>query len=186
MKTEKNTCLLPIISLAVLLLFASVTFAQNEAGVLTSFNGTLSTTIQEDHIAFNVDADQFELNSNGRVDFLFLMSSVNTGESSVDPGRILIKPNCSGFIHSNTPINPNCSRFIKSNMHRLDTATSTASIALASVTPGMYSHLIRYPDIFIAQHIGFLEDGRTKSRVLLDAEETSMPSEGDFSGRFCS
>jgi hypothetical protein len=49
-----------------------------------------------------------------------------------------------------------------------------------------YSHLIRYPDIFIAQHIGFLEDGRTKSRVLLDAEETSMPSEGDFSGRFCS
>ncbi len=49
-----------------------------------------------------------------------------------------------------------------------------------------YSHLIRYPDIFIAQHIGFLEDGRTKSRVLLNAEETSMPSEGDFSGRFCS
>jgi hypothetical protein len=57
--------------------------------------------------------------------------------------------------------------------------------ALAPVS-ACYSHLIRYPDIFIAQHIGFLEDGRTKSRVLLDAEETSMPSEGDFSGRFCS
>ena len=52
--------------------------------------------------------------------------------------------------------------------------------------PCDYSHLIGYPDIFIVRHIEFLEDGRTKSRVLLDAEETSMPSEGDFSGRFCS
>jgi putative ATP-dependent endonuclease of OLD family len=86
---------------------------------------------------------------------------------------------------------------IKSNIIVTDGA-ATAAKSISSIrdllgikasdnlTHANYSHLIRYPDIFIAQHIGFLEDGRTKSRVLLNAEETSMPSEGDFSGRFCS
>ena len=49
-----------------------------------------------------------------------------------------------------------------------------------------YSHLIGYPDVFIVRHIEFLEDGRTKSHVLHDAGETSMSSERDTSGRFCS
>ncbi len=117
------------VSSAVLFLFASGAFGQESAGVVASFSGTLSNAAQEDRIAFEVDADQFELNADGGVDFVFLMSSVSTAESPVDPGLLSVEPDGSGSVQHST--------------RRPDTANSTASIVLATLTPGKYEIVVR-------------------------------------------
>ena len=58
--------------------FAAAALAEESSGVLASFTGTLSSPKQEDHIAFEVNADQFELNATGGIDFVFIMSSINS------------------------------------------------------------------------------------------------------------
>ncbi len=114
---------------ALFCLFASVALGQSAPGVVASFNGTLSYPAQEDHIAFEVDASQFQLNADGGVDMVFIMSSVGGAGSPVDPGLISITPNGSGSVQKNT--------------RRPDTATSPASIALAGLTPGRYDVVVR-------------------------------------------
>jgi len=113
----------------VLSLLATAAFSQESPGVVASFTGTLSNTGQEDRIAFEVDPDLVELNAGGDVDFVFLMSSESSAEAAVDPGLISVAPNGSGAV--------------KNNLRKPDTATTTASIALASLTPGMYEIVVR-------------------------------------------
>jgi len=111
-----------------LCLFAFGAFAQ-EAGVINTFTGTLSNAGQEDAVAFEVDGSQYTLNSGGGVDLVFVMSSEESAQSPVDPGLISIAANGSGSV--------------KNDMRRPDTATSTASIALATLTPGIYELTLR-------------------------------------------
>lgn len=120
---------LMVVLWAALALFTSAAFGQESPGVVASFSGTLSNATQEDRIAFEVDADQFELNADGGVDFVFLMNSESNAESPVDPGLISVEPNGSGSV--------------KNNLRRPDTATTTASIALATLTPGKYEIVVR-------------------------------------------
>lgn len=118
-----------VVMSAVLSLMSSAGFGQESPGVVASFSGTLSNAAQEDRIAFEVGTDQFELNADGGLDFVFLMSSVSSAESAVDPGLISVEPNGSGSVEK--------------NLRRPDTANSTASIALATLTPGKYEIVVR-------------------------------------------
>lgn len=123
-----RTTLLVVYSL-LLPLFAVAAFGQDSPGVVATFDGTLSNTSQEDHIAFEVDPDAYDMNSSGSIDLVFLMSSEDGPSAGVDPGLISVDANGSGSV--------------KNNMRRPDTATSTASIALATLTPGMYVITVR-------------------------------------------
>lgn len=112
-----------------MVLFSLSAFAQESPGVITSFTGTLSSSGQVDRIAFDVDGGQYELNAAGGVDFVFVMSSENSAQAPVDPGLIAIEANGSGSVQK--------------NLRRPDTPSSTASIALATLTPGTYEILVR-------------------------------------------
>jgi hypothetical protein len=102
--------------------------AQQSPGVINSFTGTLSSPKQEDPIAFEV-GDQFVLTPGGSVDVVLLMSNVNSATSTLDPGHISIAANGSGSVDQ--------------EMRRPDSANSTASIALATLTAGMYEVVVR-------------------------------------------
>lgn len=110
-------------------LLSPAAHAQQQPGVVASFTGTLSNPGQEDHIAFEVDPNLFELNAGGGVDFVFLMSSASSAAGAVDPGLISVEPNGSGSVQK--------------TVRKPDTATSTASIALATLTPGQYDIIVR-------------------------------------------
>ncbi len=114
---------------AVLVLFAAPAALGQETGVVASFTGTLSSARQEDRIAFEVDAGQYKLNASGAVDFVVVMSGVNSAAAAVDPGLISVEPKGSGTVKPAT--------------RRPDTADSTASIALVTLTPGQYDIVVR-------------------------------------------
>ena len=151
----------------ILCLFAFGAFGQEVPGVITTFNGTLSGSGQEDPVAFEVDPAQYTLNSGGGVDFVFVMSAEDSAQSPVDPGLISIAANGSGSVKQET--------------RRPDTATSTASIALATLTPGMYEVTLRSEhkttgayrlDVFLA--------GDANGDYKVDAEDLGVI--GDLSG----
>jgi hypothetical protein len=108
---------------------APVAFGQALPGVAATFEGTISSAAQEDHFAFEVTTDQFDLNAEGGVDLVFLMTSVSGAGSPVDPGLISVAPTTGGTVKKST--------------RRPDTAGSTASIALATLTPGQYQITVR-------------------------------------------
>lgn len=120
---------LAAVSLVVLSLLTFTASAQESPGVITSFTGTLSSSGQVDRIAFDVEADLYELNADGGVDLVFVMSSENSAQAPVDPGLIAIEANGSGSVQK--------------NLRRPDTASSTTSIALATLTPGTYEIVVR-------------------------------------------
>lgn len=131
-KRTRRGLVLPAIlfcTFAIAVFGAFAVLGEESSGVLASFTGTLSSPAQEDHIAFEVDANQVELNANGGVDLVFIMSSTNSTATPVDPGLISIAPNGSGSI--------------KKSVRRPDTANSTASILLATLTPGMYEIVVQ-------------------------------------------
>ncbi len=116
--------------LSVLLcLTAFAAFGQDAPGVVATFSGSLSSTTQQDRIAFEVTDDQFEFNAGGGVDLVFLMSSVASAAEPIDPGLISVDVTEGGAV--------------RSNVRKPDTATTTASIALAELTPGKYEIVVR-------------------------------------------
>ncbi|HXH41854.1 MAG TPA: dockerin type I repeat-containing protein, partial [Thermoanaerobaculia bacterium] len=108
------------------LLFPLAAFAQQPAGAVASFNGTISSASQTDSVAFEVDATTYHTNSSGKIGFVFVMSSV---DGSVDPGLIDVEANGSGSVSD--------------NLRKPDTAGSSASIALAALSPGKYTITVR-------------------------------------------
>src|SRR4051794_11856825 len=80
------------------LLFPLAAFAQQPAGAVASFNGTISSASQTDSVAFEVDAATYHTNSSGKIGFVFVMSSAN---SPVDPGLISVDANGSGSVSDN-------------------------------------------------------------------------------------
>lgn len=109
--------------------FTFTAFAQQAPGLVASFSGTLSNPSQEDRITFELDASQMQLNVRGGVDLTFVMSSVLSAASPVDPGLITIHSKGNGSV--------------RQTMRRPDTANSTASIVLATLTPGRYEIAVR-------------------------------------------
>ena len=110
-------------------LLAPTLYAQS-AGVITSFNGSLSNPAQEDHIQFVVNNSLFSsYNSRGSVDLVFVMSAVQSAQATLDPGLISIDTKDGGNVKVDT--------------RKPDTADSTASIALATLTPGTYDITVR-------------------------------------------
>ncbi|HEX6088289.1 MAG TPA: dockerin type I repeat-containing protein [Thermoanaerobaculia bacterium] len=112
-----------------MVLFSLSAAAQESPGVIASFTGTLGSSGQTDRIGFNVDAGQYELNAAGGVDLVFVMSSENSAQAPVDPGLIAVEATGSGSVQK--------------DMRRPDTASSTTSIALATLTPGTYEIVVR-------------------------------------------
>lgn len=112
-----------------LALFAVTVFGQGSPGVVATFHGTISNPSQVDHVTLDVDSDHFGMNTGGDVDLLFLMSSESAATGALDPGLISVDPKSGGTV--------------RNNMRRPDTATSTASIALATLTPGTYDISLR-------------------------------------------
>ena len=104
-------------------------FAQGTQGAVASFTGSLSNITQEDRIAFEVDAKQYKFNAAGGVDFVLLMAGVNSAQGAVDPGLISIEAKGTGAV--------------KIEVRKPDTAGSTASIALVTLTPGRYEIVVR-------------------------------------------
>jgi hypothetical protein len=100
------------------LLFPVAAFAQQPVGAVASFNGTISSASQTDSVAFEVDATTYHTNSSGKIGFVFVMSSV---DGSVDPGLIGVEAKGSGSVSE--------------NLRKPDTAGSSASIALAALSP---------------------------------------------------
>ena len=147
--------------------FAVAAFGEESSGVLASFTGTLSNPQQEDHIAFEVDADQVELNTNGGIDLVFIMSSVNSTATPVDPGLISITPNGGGGS-------------IKKTVRRPDTANSTASIALATLTPGTYDVVVRSEHKTTGPYqLDVLLAGDANSDFKVDNADTTLISQLD-------
>jgi hypothetical protein len=116
----------------VVLLFLSflsfAAFAQN-AGVVASFNGTLSSAAQQDRVTFEVSSEMYELNSAGAIDFVLLMRPEPGAGAPVDPGLISVEAVGDGSV--------------KKTVRNPDTATSTDSIALVTLTPGTYEIEVR-------------------------------------------
>ncbi len=116
-------------ALILLSLAAPPLFAQVSGGVVASFTGSLSSAGQEDRIGFEVDTDHYNLNSRGAVDLIFLLSAEQSAQAPLDPGLISIESKEGGNVKVDT--------------RKPDTADSTASIALASLTPGKYEIVVR-------------------------------------------
>lgn len=112
-----------VLSALLFLIVVPVALAQ-DAGVVASFDGTISNSSQQDHIAFEVDPQLVELNDRGGVDFLFVMTGTGSAGLPLDPGHITIAATEGGSV--------------KSNVRNPDTPGSTASFALATLTPGKY------------------------------------------------
>src|SRR5438034_1244832 len=112
----------------VVLSIAPAAFAQ-EQGVVASFAGTLSNAAQEDRVAFEVDPSQYTLNGKGQVDLVFVLNGVNGAGTALDPGLISVESKGAGSVKVDT--------------RKPDTTNSTASIALATVTPGQYEIVVR-------------------------------------------
>ena len=145
-------------------LLASAAFGQGGPGVVASFDGTLSYPAQEDHVAFEVDAGQYQLNADGGVDLVFVMSSVPGAGSPVDPGLISIAPNGSGSVQKATS--------------RPDTANSTASITLATLTPGKYDVVVRGEHKTIgAYRLSVLLAGDANTDLKVDAGDLALLSQ---------
>jgi hypothetical protein len=117
-----------VVVLLFLSFLSSAAFAQN-AGVVASFNGTLSSTAQRDRVTFDVAAEAFELNSAGEIDFVLIMRPEPGAAAPVDPGLISVEAVGDGSV--------------KKTVRNPDTATSTDSIALVTLTPGSYEIEVR-------------------------------------------
>ena len=107
---------------------SSAALAQN-AGVVASFNGTISSPAQQDRVTFEVGSEAFELSSGGAIDFVLIMRPEPGPGAPVDPGLISVEPVGEGSV--------------KKTVRNPDTATSTDSIALVTLTPGSYQITVR-------------------------------------------
>src|SRR5436190_8494356 len=112
----------------VVLSIAPAAFAQ-EQGVVASFAGTLSNAAQEDRVAFEVDPSQYTLNGKGQVDLVFVLNGVNGAGTRLDPGLVSVESKGAGSVKVDT--------------RKPETTNSTASIRLATVTPGQYEIVVR-------------------------------------------
>jgi len=164
MLRRNSTRLMVALSAVLALSIAPAAFAQQTLGVVTSFNGTLSNAAQEDRIAFEVDANQYKLNGGGGVDLVFLMSGVNSAGSAIDPGLISVDPKGSGSVKPG-PRGP-------------DTANSTASLALATLTPGQYEIVVRSEHKTSgAYRLDVLLAGDANGDLKVDQEDTQIISQ---------
>ena len=155
----------PTVVLSLLLcLFAFSAVAQEAPGVITTFTGTLSSSGQEDPVAFEVDPSQYTLNSGGGVDLVFVMRAEDSAQSPVDPGLISIAASGDGSVQQ--------------EMRRPDTATSTASIALATLTPGQYEVTLRSEHKTTgAYRLDVLLAGDANGDYKVDAEDLGVISQ---------
>lgn len=117
-----------VFTLLLVSFLSSAALAQN-AGVVATFNGTLSNPAQQDRVTFEVGFEAFELNSAGAVDFILVMHPERGAAAPVDPGLISVEAVGEGSV--------------KKTVRNPDTATSTDSIALVTLTPGTYEIAVR-------------------------------------------
>ena len=128
MKKLISKPLLSITIIGISVFGSSWTAAQDSSpstpGTFATFTGNLAIPGQIDSFVLDVDAENFELNDKGGVELVFLLSA--TEGSNLDPGLIRVKSSGTGQIIHTGPLKP-------------DTAESTASLILATLTPGSYS-----------------------------------------------
>lgn len=151
------------LSVVLVLAIVPVAFGQEMQGVVASFTGTLSNSAQEDRIAFEVDATQYNLNVAGGVDFVFLMSGVTTVGSAFDAGLISVEPEGGGTV--------------KPGVRKPDTVGSTASVALTRLTPGQYEIVVRSEHkTFGAYRLDVFLAGDASGDFKVDQEDTKIIS----------
>lgn len=139
---------------------AGAAFAQ-DAGVVNTFAGTISNPTQEDTVAFEVDPALVELNGSGAVDYVFIMRAT---DDSIDPGLISIEVKEGGSVNA--------------GLRKPDTPGSNASIALATLTPGMYEFTLRTEKKTIGTYsLDVLLAGDADGNFIVDAEDVQLISQ---------